>query len=139
MPEAAHPMTVDPLPQAREHRHRTRRSQFTTAPCRTGRARRRYINTPSTKADVFLLNGFFCTGASGLEGFLTLVGRNSEMNSQIINHSGGKISPIEVDAALHDPRGKGSGNRPQPKSSNFVPTSGVLVLKIQKMLKILKN
>jgi acyl-CoA synthetase (AMP-forming)/AMP-acid ligase II len=49
--------------------------------------------------DSFLPNGFFRAGDGGfldLEGYLTLVGRNSE----IINRGGEKISPIEVDAAL---------------------------------------
>ncbi|KAJ7016430.1 hypothetical protein C8F04DRAFT_1344842 [Mycena alexandri] len=58
-----------------------------------------YINNANANADAFLPNGFFRTGDRGFldpEGFLTLVGRNSE----IINRGGEKISPIEVDAAL---------------------------------------
>ncbi|KAJ7073277.1 hypothetical protein B0H15DRAFT_64099 [Mycena belliarum] len=58
-----------------------------------------YINNAGANQDAFLPDGFFRTGDRGYldrDGYLTLVGRNSE----IINRGGEKISPIEVDAAL---------------------------------------
>ncbi|KAJ7739817.1 hypothetical protein B0H16DRAFT_1378701 [Mycena metata] len=123
MTEAAHQMTSNPLPPPGSARGAWRRKpgrvgipQGTeiviyngvtpVAPGEHGdvcvrslSVTKGYINNAKANADAFLPNGFFRTGDRGFldsEGFLTLVGRNSE----IINRGGEKISPIEVDAAL---------------------------------------
>ncbi|KAJ7180892.1 hypothetical protein C8R46DRAFT_1319276 [Mycena filopes] len=123
MTEAAHQMTSNPLPPPGSARAGWRRKPGSVGiaqgteiviydgatPAALGEhgdvcvrslsVTKGYINNPSANADAFLPNGFFRTGDRGfldLEGFLTLVGRNSE----IINRGGEKISPIEVDAAL---------------------------------------
>jgi aryl carrier-like protein len=123
MTEAAHQMTSNPLPPPNAPRVAWKRKpgsvglpQGTEIAVYNGGTRalpgehgdvcvrsksvtRGYINNTAANEDAFLPNGFFRTGDRGFvdaEGFLTLVGRNSE----IINRGGEKISPIEVDAAL---------------------------------------
>ncbi|KAF7308987.1 putative peroxisomal-coenzyme A synthetase [Mycena kentingensis (nom. inval.)] len=124
MTEAAHQMTSNPLPIADSPRGSWKRKpgsvglpqgteiaiyngNFPVAAAgehgdiciRSPSVTKGYIGNPEANADSFLPNGFFRTGDRGFldaDGFLTLVGRNSE----IINRGGEKISPIEVDAAL---------------------------------------
>ncbi|KAJ7017700.1 hypothetical protein C8F04DRAFT_1332382 [Mycena alexandri] len=106
MTEAAHQMTSNPLPPPGSARDAWKRKARELAPGEHGdvcvrslSVTKGYINNANANADAFLPNGFFRTGDRGFldpEGFLTLVGRNSE----IINRGGEKISPIEVDAAL---------------------------------------
>ncbi|KAK7023832.1 putative peroxisomal-coenzyme A synthetase [Favolaschia claudopus] len=123
MTEAAHQMTSNPLPPPNAPRSAWKRKPgsvgiaqgteiaiytgSTPAPLgehgdvcvKSSSVTKGYINNPTANKDAFLPNGFFRTGDRGFldnNGFLTLVGRNSE----IINRGGEKISPIEVDAAL---------------------------------------
>lgn len=123
MTEAAHQMTSNPLPPAGAPRAMWARrpgsvgqAQGTEIAIYEGDKRVRpgvhgdvcvrapsvtkgYIKNPKANAEAFISDGFFRTGDRGFldrDGFLTLVGRNSE----IINRGGEKISPIEVDAAL---------------------------------------
>ncbi|KAJ7108441.1 hypothetical protein C8R43DRAFT_187428 [Mycena crocata] len=123
MTEAAHQMTSNPLPPLGTPRLSWKRKpgsvglpQGTEIAIYAGETRvaigvhgdvcvraksvtKGYINNSAANAASFIEDGFFRTGDRGYldnDGYLTLVGRNSE----IINRGGEKISPIEVDAAL---------------------------------------
>ncbi|KAF7338579.1 putative peroxisomal-coenzyme A synthetase [Mycena venus] len=123
MTEAAHQMTSNPLPPLNAPRGAWKRKpgsvgiaqgteiaiydgatpaapgQHGDVCVRSKSVTKGYMNNAAANADAFLPNGFFRTGDRGFldpDGYLTLVGRNSE----IINRGGEKISPIEVDAAL---------------------------------------
>ena len=121
MTEAAHQMTSNPLPPAKRkpgtvgigHGVEVRilddnglevpQGTIGEVCVRGANVTKGYLNNPKANAESFVTNqqnrGFFRTGDQGrkdADGYIELVGRIKEL----INRSGEKISPLEIDAAL---------------------------------------
>ncbi|KIS70284.1 putative AMP-binding protein [Mycosarcoma maydis] len=121
MTEAAHQMTSNPLPPAKrkpgtvgighgveirildEQGNEVAQGTIGEVCVRGTNVTKGYLNNPKANAESFVTTaenkGFFRTGDQGrkdTDGYVELVGRIKEL----INRSGEKISPLEVDAAL---------------------------------------